>query len=206
MSDSSWVVIELSPEGEELATQGKLESKLRKDLGSPTLQVVISKKSSYPLNYVFVESSLFPSRYFSLEKRSYVERVLSKTVGSVRLLEFVPGRELLRFNKSLKTAQPNQYTRGQPVEISAGIFSRVRGRFVALSSPEEGLVEVQTRTLIRILTIPLVDLSPSEDQTLPPLYTPPFVKAKSGKKNKVQSRSVGSFGTMGGQLQISYGG
>lgn len=194
--DSQWVVVELTPEGEELIHQGRLESKIRKELGSPSLSIVENLHGGYPLNYIFIDSGLHPSKYFALEKKSYVEKVLSKTNGSIRVLQFVSGKDLLKFNKAPQSSV--SFVRGQPVEITSGIFSRVRGRFVSTLSPGEGLVQVQTLTLIRILTIPLMDLAPSDDKTLPPLYVPMVGRRVKKSKNSYTVMSVSDLpGTIG---------
>lgn len=186
--DSQWVVIELTPEGEELSQHGKLEARIKKDLAPLKPHIILPRQGGRsPLSYLFIENTLPSAKYFGLERKSYVEQVLSRSIGTLRVLKLVKGVEIQTLQGSLDRPTGPQYVRGQPVEITGGPFTRVRGRYVGPFGPQEVLVQVQTKTLLRIITVPRMDITPSDDKTLPPLFYPPVSYKKKHRSPKAVS-------------------
>lgn len=172
---SAWVVLELSPEGEDLVTSGRLAAHVRADLSVPKTYPVIVPSgdgSNSSVNYVFIRGGLPSSRYFALERRAYAERVLSRHVGNLRTVCYVQGREVEAMLRTVERPRAAPLNRGQVVEVVSGPYLRVRGRVLGPYSSRELIVQVRTRTLLRLLVVHRTDVATVDDRTVPPLFVP----------------------------------
>lgn len=173
-----WVAVELTQEGDLRANDGTLERMIRRDLGlgkdHPVFvpvrrtaladrQVVVSAMDGY----VFVGAGLPAGRYFSLEKRAYVEQVLSRYSGSQRVPHLIGDADLepLRGRMAYVEKRPS-IRRGSKVEVVSGMLSSLQGVVVEISNGT-ACVQFSMRTLTRILALPLSLLRSLEDGKKP---------------------------------------
>ena len=113
--DLTWIIVELSPQGEVKVEEGVLEQTLRRDLrvGSdfPVFVPAVTyrrgnRKTTIRLleGYVFLGSGLPDVTYYGLENRSYVEKVMSTITGpyKLRTLNTIPNSNIEDLKKKLR--------------------------------------------------------------------------------------------------------
>lgn len=176
MLRSAWVALELSSEGEDLVVSGRLAAHIRADLGVPkTYPVIVPAvrgSSVAALSYVFIREGLPPGRYLALERKGYAERVLSRQVGNLRTMSLVSGKEVDAMLRAVEKPRVVALARGQVVEVVSGPYLRVRGRTMTSFSSRELLIQVRTRTLLRLLVVDRADVVTVDDKTVPQLFVP----------------------------------
>lgn len=173
---SAWVALELSSEGEDLVVSGRLAAHIRSDLGVPKSYPVIVPavrgSTVSALSYVFIREGLPPGRYLTLERKGYAERVLSRQVGNLRTVSLVSGKEVDAMLRAVERPRTIALPRGQVVEVVSGPYLRVRGRTMTSFSSRDLLIQVRTRTLLRLLVVGRADVVTVDDKTVPQLFVP----------------------------------
>lgn len=146
---------------------------IRRDLGLskdhpifiPIKRAALAEKAvivSAMEGYVFVGAGLPPGRYLSLEKRGYVEQVLCRPSGSSRVPHIIRDAELNPLRGSIERVDKSPSLRvGCTVEVVSGMLAALQGVVVDLFDGY-ACVQFDTRTLVRILTLPVGILVPAE--------------------------------------------
>lgn len=181
LQQGGWVAIELTQEGDLRANDGTLERMLRRDLGLhkdhpvyiPVKRSALAEKQvvvSAMDGYVFVGAGLPPNRYFSLEKRSYVEQVLGRYAGTQRVPHIIRDADLAPLRGQINQVEKSPaIRRGAKVEVSEGMLAALQGVVIDVSD-HCACVRFSTRTLVRILSLPLGMLQPVVEE--PPKVVP----------------------------------
>lgn len=165
--ETTWVVIELSPLGESKVEDGTLERTLRRDLGVdgdfPIFIPVLSyPKGSRTINihlmegYVFVATGLPDTTYFALERKEYVESVIS-TPGRVRTMNVVPNKKIQELRAQLRQMVAADIQVGSTVRVTNGPYRNLEGTTITIDK-DNASVRFLLRSLDMIATIPLVFL------------------------------------------------
>ena len=165
--ETTWVVLELTSLGEAKVEDGSLERTLRRDLGVdgdfPIFIPVLSyPKGSRTINihlmegYVFVASRLPETSYFALERKDYVESVIS-TPGRVRTVNVVPNSKIQELREQLRQLVAADIQVGSKVRVNNGPYRNLEGVTVTIDK-DNASVRFLLRSLDMIATIPLVFL------------------------------------------------
>lgn len=172
--DITWIAVELTPLGEEKVEEGTIEAALRQDLGVDESFPVFVPATTYKKNgrtvticliegYVFVASGLPEVRYFALERKAYVQTVMSVLTGPhhMRTLKALPNREVKNLQKKLRELVAADIEVGAAVKVVDGPYKGLDGRVLG-SDGTDAYVEFKLRSLCRITTLPLVFLETLE--------------------------------------------
>ena len=165
--ETTWVVIELTSLGEAKVEEGTIEASLRRDLGVdpdfPLFIPVLSyPKGNRTINihlmqgYVFAASGLPDTTYFALERKEYVESIIS-TPGRVRTLNVVPNKKVQELKAQLREMVSADIQQDAIVRITNGAYRNLEGA-VVLVVGDNAQVRIQLRSLDLIATIPVVFL------------------------------------------------
>lgn len=168
----SWVVLELSREGEKKLENGTLVSSILRDLdvgedfpvfvpcvrynrgGKPEVLHLMS-------GYVFVGSGLDEVVYFRLEKKSYINKVMS-SYGSdpyqMRSLSVISDDCITQMKTQLSEKMSTEISIGDEVEIVRGRYSPLEAR-VADIEGNDAVIVIDLRSIHIITSIPKVFLS-----------------------------------------------
>lgn len=174
----TWVAIELSRLGEEKLQEGSLEDLLRADLSVSEDFPIFIPAATYPRGhrkvtvllmegYVFVATGLPEIKYFELEKRSYITKVMSAPGGNhkLRTLTTIPNRTIAELRLQLRQMVTSDLPVGTVVKVLDGTYKNLEG-VVQGTNAENAFVEIHLRSLELIVTIPriLLDtLAPFEE-------------------------------------------
>lgn len=164
----TWVAIELSRLGEEKVQEGSLEQLLRADLRvGDDLQIFIPA-ATYPRGsrrvtvllmegYAFVAAGLPEVRYFELERKPYVVKVMSAPSGGnrIRTLHTVPNKTVEDLRQQLRKMITSDMPLGTQVRVLDGTYKNLEG-VVQGSDEENAFVEIRLRSLEMVATIPRV--------------------------------------------------
>jgi len=164
----TWVVLELSRFGEDLAQQEKLEDALREGLcvgEDYPIFIPISfylsrgKRRSVVLmdGYAFVASGLPDTTYFALEQKPFVNQVMSATGGKhkMRTLATVPDSVVEGVRARMRDVVSQDLSLGESVVVLEGVYKNMEGTIRALT-PEGAFVQFQLRSLDVMTQIPRV--------------------------------------------------
>lgn len=167
---STWVAIELTKFGEKKVQDGQIIQTIREDLGvGEDLEVFIpaatyrrgSKTVTVHLieGYIFVSSGLPEVRYFALEKKPYVSKVLSTNSSphGMRSLGVVPNSEIKNLRKQLRALTIADISKGEKVQVVEGMYKKLDGKILGLDD-DHALVNIELRSLSIIARIPRVFL------------------------------------------------
>lgn len=165
--DQTWVVIELSHLGETKVDEGTLEAILRRDLDVQAEFPIFIPVISYPKGnrtinihlmegYVFVGSGLQDTIYFALERKEYVEQIIS-TPGRVRSLSVVPNSKIEDLRKQLRKLVASDLQTGATVRVTNGTYRNLEGLTIVVSG-DTAIVRIKLRSLDLMATIPTVFL------------------------------------------------
>lgn len=166
----TWVAIELTHLGEQKVEDSTLESSLRADLGVPPehpifIPVRVYRKGHKTVvihlmqGYAFVATGLPETAYFGLEKRPYVNQVMSILGGphQIRTLSVIPNARVEDLRQKLRAQVSSDIKFGDMVEIIDGPFKALDGKVVG-SDDDNAFVEIELRSLKLIATVPFVFL------------------------------------------------
>lgn len=172
--DLTWIAIELTRLGEQQVDDGTLAATLRGDLDvDDTFPVfipsVIYKKGGRRVvlhlleGYVFVASGLPEVRYFALERRPYVNQVMSTQAGPhrMRVPSTIPNSKVLDLKFQLRGLVASDIEVGSTVQVTDGLYRGLEGEVMGIEG-DDAFVYITFRSLKTIATIPKVFLE-SED-------------------------------------------
>jgi len=163
--DHTWVALELTRQGELKIIDGTLASTLRRDLlVGPDFPVFLPAHSylksgkSVTLflmeGYAFVATGLEDTMYFALERKPYVERVMSKPTGpnKLRTLHTLPNREIEQLRVKLREMITVDLQVNDWVKVIEGPYSTLEGRVLGLDN-SNAFVKIELKSLKTIATI-----------------------------------------------------
>lgn len=179
--DITWVTVELTRQGDQLVESGQLESLLRRDLDvDPNFSIFVPsityqrghKAVTIHLleGYVFIATGLPETKYFSLERRPYVEQVLSKASGphQIRTLAVIDNAHVQSLRRQLREQIASDIQVGEKVLILEGPYRRLDGKVTGLEG-EHAYVFIELRSLQVLATVPKVflDVAPPVEESSP---------------------------------------
>ena len=167
--DLTWVVLELSRLGEIKVEDGTLERLLRHDLDVDHNFSIFVPAAVYVKNgktitiqllegYAFVGSGLPEIKYFALEKRSYVNTVMSRRdKNRMRVLQVVTNAEIKKMKRKLRKMVASDLTEGDLVRVVEGRYSCLEGEVIDVIG-DCATVSFLFRLLSVLATMPVVFL------------------------------------------------
>jgi len=168
--DKTWVVIELSRFGELRVEEGSLEKIIRRDLDVDSEYPIFIPAASYVKNgktitiqllegYAFVASGLPETKYFKLEKRNYVNQVMSaRATNLMRALQVITNDEVENMRVRLRSLVASELTEGDLVRVVEGRYSGLDGEVVDVFDGDYATVSFIFRSLSVLATMPVVFL------------------------------------------------
>lgn len=160
--------------GETKVDEGTLEARLRKDLKLDDDFPVFIPAATYRKDnktitthliegYAFVASGLPEVDYFVLERRAYVNQVMTTMSESgMRVLSTIPDQRVQELKHKLRVIVSEGITLGMQVEVIDGTYSKLIGEVVGLED-DYALVYFCLRSLKVIAKIPRVFLMEAGD-------------------------------------------
>ena len=135
------MTLELTKQGESKAIEGTLARSIRRDLGVPKDFPVFVPYSCYSKHvkgvsiliegYAFVSTGLPETRYFSLESKPLVHRVLStKGPYGMRILNTIPDHRVVGMQGQLREMIAADIEEGMIVKVTSGHYARLEGNVV----------------------------------------------------------------------------
>lgn len=156
-----------------LAVQGSLEQHLRNDLGIDESHLIFVPIALFrrggkvtPIHlvegYVFIASGLAEVAYFALERRPYVNAVMSTLQGKHRLrcLSVISDAQVMAMKEKLREMVSSEIPIQAQVDIRGGTYGGLEGLVIGLDD-QNGFVRITLRSLDVVATVPRVFL---EDQ------------------------------------------
>jgi len=158
-----WVVLELSPQGEEEDPEvllSALKRRLRVEVEvfvPASVSIVGDSRISHKLidNYVFVRRTLRDSAYLQLEGTKYVSSVLTARKGRVRHIVCVTDKDIDQMRRQISVETEQGINVGDEVQVMSGPYKGINGRVIE-EIPETDSVQVyiQLRSKQAIVTLP----------------------------------------------------
>ena len=174
--ETTWIAIELSRMGEMKVDDGLLEDLLRSDLGvNPDFPIFIpavtytkgKRKFTIQLmeGYAFVASGLPETTYFDLERKPYVNQVMSSHSGphQIRVLSTIPDKKIEELRRQFQELVSSDIEIHDKVRVIEGTYRMLEGEVLGKDG-EDAFVEIELRSLRVIATIPLVFLEAQENE------------------------------------------
>jgi len=169
-----WVVIELSYLGEMKSDEGVLEDTLRKDLGVKSEFPIFIPATTYYKNgnpvtlhlmqgYIFLSSGLPSTTYFALEKKPYINQVLSEDNHlGIRSLSVIPSTHVEALKAKLRAAVSEGISINTHVKVLEGPYEHMEGEVILLQDETASvLFSLRSRQLIvNLPKVLLEDLGP----------------------------------------------
>jgi len=179
--ETTWVTIELTRQGDQLVESGQLESLLRRDLQVDANFSIFIPSITYQRGhkavtihllegYIFVSTGLPETQYFALERRPYVEQVLSTLSGAhqLRVLAVIDNDHVQQLRRQLREQIASDIQVGEKVHILEGSYRYLEGKVTGLEG-DNAFVLIQLRSIQVLATVPKVFLdvaSPPEESFL----------------------------------------
>jgi len=162
------VTLELTRSGEMKVEEGLLEKMIRKDLKIDETHPIFIPALSYPKNgntvtihllegYVFVASGLPETAYFALERKFYINKVMSTKPHGMRVLSVISNSHITGLRKKLKQLTSSDIEVNTPVRVIEGNYASLEGVVILLQG-NDAFVKVELRTLNLIVQLPRVFL------------------------------------------------
>ena len=170
----TWVILELTPLGEAKVEDGTLEGSLRQDLGVDSEFPIFIPSTTYTKDgktysvtlmegYAFLSSGLGDVVYFGLEKKPYINQVMSSNSGphAIRTISTISDLRMENLKLQLRVKLSSKIRTGEWVEVISGSHRTLEGEVTGI---EDGnaYVRIELRSLKLIATIPLVFLEVAE--------------------------------------------
>lgn len=168
----TWIAIELSRAGEQRVEDGTLAQALRSDLDADGLLVFIPA-ASYERGdrritvhlmegYVFVGSGLPETRYFALENKPYVAKVMSVRSGRYRIRtpSVISDKHIEELRHQLRQMIVSGIEIGDDVRVTGGQYQALKGLVLGFDG-DYAFVRIELRSLEIIATIPRLFLESS---------------------------------------------
>jgi hypothetical protein len=171
--ETTWLVLELTPQGESAATDGLLEGLLRDHGGLPPehpvfipLVVCVHKGVRSVLSvmegYAFVASGVDDSFFRRLRPSPYVRRIMSRGTGIRKIAETISDTDISILRKNLNMMVGAEISEGMKVRVIDGPLVGITGKVVELHG-EKAFVHVAMRSLYAIRYFPRFFLHPVND-------------------------------------------
>ena len=165
----TWVVLELTYQGEKLVEDGSVVEFIRSELDVDSSWPVFIPSKTYLKKgkktvihlmegYLFVATGLDEVAYFRLENTKFVHKVMS-SCGSrgIRRLETITDREVSELRKQLNQEVAADIIPGMKVLITDGIYSKLEG-IVLDTEDDHAVIHFELRSLKVISKVPKVFL------------------------------------------------
>ncbi len=165
----TWVILELTRQGEQRVTDGSFERVIRKAMNlDPDHGVFIPsmtyKKAGRTVTlhlmegYAFVESGLSETLYFKIEGHNDVKGVMSsKSPSGMRIVHTLPNNEVEKMRKKLRLMIMGDISCGSTVNISDGPYRGMDGLVLDLEE-DYAILKIEMRSLAIVTKIPQVFL------------------------------------------------
>lgn len=173
----TWVVLELTRQGEIRAEEGTLCAGIRDALGAPDSHPVFVPSATYRKSghrmtihlmegYAFVASGLPETHYFALEYESTLVRqvlAMAPAGNGIRALNVIGNGDIQEMERKLREIVSRDITEGMRVHINQGTYARLEGDVLDL---QEDVVSVliQFRSYQVIRGIPRAFLEPVAEE------------------------------------------
>lgn len=183
---TEWVVLELTPQGEDEDPDVLRSSLLRTLRGSEIfIPASISKVGDSRVvhklidNYVFVKREQPDHFYFKIEGTKYVTSVLTVPSGRNRRISAVRDTDIAKMKRQIQVETEQGIEVDDEVEVMSGAYKGIRGRVIE-EIPENDSVQVyiSLRSKQTIITLPrsFLRFVPAEDQSDVPAFAPFLTK------------------------------
>lgn len=173
--EPTWVVVELTPQGEKRAIEGLLDRALRKTLGVDDTHPIFIPYATFVHNgrrsvlnviegYAFISSGLPDSAYLSLpSKTPYISSVMhrSNPRGSP-VLNTVSESSVRSLKDNLSRMISKEIEEGSKVIVAEGFYIGLVGVVVGFAGEEDALVLIDLRSLKAVKKLPKFHLRPTE--------------------------------------------
>lgn len=165
----TWVILELTRQGEKLVESGTFETDLRRSLRVDEDWPVFVPARSYERKgrrstvhllegYAFVGSGLDEIHYFKLETGRLVSRVMCDlTASGMRVLRTVSDAEVADMRRKLNAEVATDIMPGMAVVVTDGTYSKLEGTVVDIEG-DHAVVRFELRSLKVITKLPKVFL------------------------------------------------
>lgn len=179
---AEWVVLELTPQGEDEDPDVLRSSVLRILRGSEifvpaSISVVGDSRMVHKLmdNYVFVKRDRPDVYYYRVEGTKYIATVLTAQNGKMRQISTVKDSDISKMRRQIQVETDQGIEVGDEVEIMSGAYKGIRGRVIE-EIPENEAVQVyiSLRSKQAIVTLPRSFLRFVADETngMTPAFSP----------------------------------
>jgi len=172
--DLTWIAIELTRYGEQRVEEGTLAEAIRQDLEVDENYPIFIPSTVYQKGfrrvtlhlmegYVFVASGLPETKFFALERRPYVNQVMSTAGGpyQIRVPSVIPNSRIEELREKLRGLVASDIEVDSQVRVVDGAYKGLEGEVLGLDG-DSAFVHVELRSLKIIATIPKVFLESDE--------------------------------------------
>ena len=170
----TWIAIELSRYGETKVEDGTLEPSLRADLEVDDDFPLFVPATSYPKGnrlitihlvegYVFIGTGLEEVRYFALENKPYINKIISTPTGphKIRTPSVIGDDHIQSMKDQLRQQIAADIEEGAQVRVRDGIYRSLIGRVMGVQD-DHAFVKIELRSIKLIATVPRVFLEVEE--------------------------------------------
>ena len=166
---TTWVVLELTRQGEKLVEDGALPHEIRRILDVEDEWPVFVPARVYEKKgkrvtihlmegYAFVATGLDEVRYFRLEQTKIIEQVLTtRGARGIRALSTIPDTRVAELRSQLNAEVAADIIPGMRVLVTDGVYSKLEG-IVLDTQGDHATVHFELRSLEVISRIPKVFL------------------------------------------------
>ena len=162
------MILELTRTGEQKVEDGVLGGSLQRSLGAKDLDVFIPaatyKKGGRTVTihlmegYAFASYELDETKYFDLENKADVKRVMSsKSPSGIRVPHTLPLKEIKRMRDQLRSLVVGDLEIGSCVAVTDGTYKGLEGRVLDIEM-DYAIMKIDMRSLSVITKIPQVFL------------------------------------------------
>lgn len=163
----TWITLELTYLGETKVEEGTLDPTLRNDLKvGPDFPIFIPATTYHKHEkaitihlmegYAFVGSGLSDVLYLALEKKPYIEQVMSTEAGPnrIRTLSTIPNSYIVKLRRQLRELVVSDISLNCTVKVTDGTYRALEGKVLGMRG-DHAFVLIQLRSIEIIATIPL---------------------------------------------------
>jgi len=164
----------LSRYGETKVEDGTLEPALRSDLGVDSDFPLFIPATSYPKGnrlitvhlvegYVFIGTGLEEVRYFALERKPYIGKIISTPTGpyKIRTPSVIGDAHIQEMKQQLRQQIAADIEEGAQVKVKDGVYKALVGKVMGVQD-DHAFVKIELRSIKLIATIPRVFLEVEE--------------------------------------------
>jgi len=170
----TWVVIELTRQGEIRAEEGSLIPSLRNSLGVDSTHPFFLPSLSYLRGgrrisihlmegYLFVGTGLAETAYMNLERTPFVKQVLTtETPTGMRALSTISDLNIEEMRSKLRDQISSDIESEMEVAVTQGRYAPLTGKVLEVEN-DDAHVRIQLRSIDLIVKIPRVFLAPTDE-------------------------------------------